>query len=153
MEKIASFTVDHRKLDRGIYVSRVDGDCVTFDLRMKKPNTGDVLETDALHAIEHLGATYLRNGKEKESIIYFGPMGCRTGFYLITRKPLEGQQVADLVVETFQFIKDYEGEIPGNSEAECGNYRDLSLPKAKEQAARYLEAIEGYQEKDMQYKN
>jgi S-ribosylhomocysteine lyase len=150
MERIASFTVDHTKLERGIYLSRVDGDCLTFDLRMKKPNTGDVLETDALHTIEHIGATYLRNSRYGQQIIYFGPMGCRTGFYLVTRE-LGGQELCDLVVETFAFIADYEGEIPGNSPVECGNYRDLNLEKAKIQASRYLEAIEGYTSDRLEY--
>lgn len=143
MEKIASFTVDHNKLDRGIYTSRVDGDCYTFDLRMKKPNTGDVLATDAMHAIEHIGATWLRSSRFKDQIIYFGPMGCRTGFYLITRD-LTGQPLVDLVIDAFWFIAAYEGEIPGASAKECGNYRDLSLEGAKQQAAEYLTAIEGY---------
>ena len=143
MEKIASFTVDHNKLDRGIYTSRVDGDCYTFDLRMKKPNTGDVLATDAMHAIEHIGATWLRSSRFKDQIIYFGPMGCRTGFYLITRD-LTGQPLMDLVIDAFRFIAAYEGEIPGASAKECGNYRDLSLEGAKQQAAEYLTAIEGY---------
>ncbi len=150
MEKIASFTVDHEKLERGIYTSRVDGDCYTFDLRMKKPNTGDVLETDALHAIEHIGATYLRNSAYKDQIIYFGPMGCRTGFYLITRN-LTGQTLVDLVIDTYRYIAAFEGPIPGASAKECGNYRDLSLAGAKEQAQQYLQAIEGYQASGLSY--
>lgn len=150
MEKIASFTVDHEKLERGIYTSRIDGDCYTFDLRMKKPNTGDVLATDALHAIEHIGATYLRNSAYKDQIIYFGPMGCRTGFYLITRD-LTGQPLVDLVIDTYRYIAAFEGPIPGASAKECGNYQDLSLEGAKEQAAQYLQAIEGYQASGLDY--
>lgn len=150
MEKIASFTVDHEKLERGIYTSRIDGDCYTFDLRMKKPNTGDVLATDALHAIEHIGATYLRNSAYQDQIIYFGPMGCRTGFYLITRN-LTGQALVDLVMDTYRYIADFEGPIPGASAKECGNYRDLSLAGAKQQAAQYLQAIEGYQAAGLDY--
>lgn len=150
MEKIASFTVDHEKLERGIYTSRIDGDCYTFDLRMKKPNTGDVLATDALHAIEHIGATYLRNSAYKDRIIYFGPMGCRTGFYLITRN-LTGQPLVDLVIDTYRYIAAFEGPIPGASAKECGNYRDLSLAGAKEQAKLYLQAIEGYQASGLDY--
>jgi S-ribosylhomocysteine lyase LuxS involved in autoinducer biosynthesis len=105
MDKIASFTVDHNKLDCGIYTFRVDGDCYTFDLRMKKPNTGDVLATDAMHAIEHIGATWLRSSRFKDQIIYVGPMGCRTGFYLITRD-LTGQPLVDLVIDAFRLLPD-----------------------------------------------
>ena len=129
MEKIASFTVDHNKLDRGIYTSRVDGDCYTFDLRMKKPNTGDVLATDAMHAIEHIGATWLRSSRFKDQIIYFGPMGCRTGFYLLTRG-LTPAEALELTVESFRFMAGFEGAVPGASEGGCGSYRDMDLPAA-----------------------
>ena len=143
MERIASFTVDHNKLQPGLYLSRRDGDVTTFDLRFKKPNTGDLLSNAQLHSVEHLIATFLRNSPQKEAVIYFGPMGCRTGFYLITRD-LTGQPLVDLVIDAFRFIAAYEGEIPGASAKECGNYRDLSLEGAKQQAAEYLTAIEGY---------
>ena len=148
MEKIASFTVNHLDLLPGVYVSRKDhvGQEVltTFDLRMCAPNREPVMNTAELHTIEHLAATYLRNEPHwKEKVIYFGPMGCRTGFYLITRD-LTGQPLVDLVIDAFRFIAAYEGEIPGASAKECGNYRDLSLEGAKQQAAEYLTAIEGY---------
>ena len=143
MERIASFCVDHTRLERGMYISRVDGDVVTYDIRMKKPNQGDYLANGALHTIEHLFATYARNSVYGPGVIYVGPMGCRTGFYLITRD-LTGQPLVDLVIDAFRFIAAYEGEIPGASAKECGNYRDLSLEGAKQQAAEYLTAIEGY---------
>ena len=148
MEKIASFTVDHLRLLPGVYVSRKDhaGSEVltTFDIRMTRPNFEPVMNTAEIHAIEHLGATFLRNHKDFASkTIYFGPMGCRTGFYLITRD-LTGQPLVDLVIDAFRFIAAYEGEIPGASAKECGNYRDLSLEGAKQQAAEYFTAIEGY---------
>ena len=150
MEKIASFTVDHNKLDRGIYTSRVDGDCYTFDLRMKKPNTGDVLATDALHAIEHIGATWLRSSRFKDQIIYFGPMGCRTGFYLLTRG-LTPAEALELTVESFRFMAGFEGAVPGASEVECGNYRDMDLPAAKAEAAAMLPVLEALTGDELHY--
>ena len=150
MEKIASFTVDHNKLDRGIYTSRVDGDCYTFDLRMKKPNTGDVLATDAMHAIEHIGATWLRSSRFKDQIIYFGPMGCRTGFYLLTRG-LTPAEALELTVESFRFMAGFEGAVPGASEVECGNYRDMDLPAAKAEAAAMLPVLEALTGDELHY--
>ncbi|MPM71264.1 S-ribosylhomocysteine lyase [bioreactor metagenome] len=150
MERIASFAVDHRKIREGIYISRTDGDIITFDLRMKRPNCGDVLETGDAHAIEHLGATYLRNSRHKDSVIYFGPMGCRTGFYLLTRN-LSGQELIDLVVSCYAFIADFEGEIPGATEIECGNFRDMSLVGAKAEAEKYLSFIRRYGEDRLRY--
>ena len=143
MERIASFTVDHTVLVPGLYLSRRDGNVVTFDLRFKRPNTGELLSNSQMHSVEHLIATLLRNSGSRDAVIYFGPMGCRTGFYLITRD-LTGQPLVDLVIDAFRFIAAYEGEIPGASAKECGNYRDLSLEGAKQQAAEYLTAIEGY---------
>ena len=148
MEKIASFQVNHLTLVPGVYVSRRDKvgseTLTTFDLRMTRPNKEPVMNTAEVHTLEHLGATFLRNHPVwKDRVIYFGPMGCRTGFYLITRD-LTGQPLVDLVIDAFRFIAAYEGEIPGASAKECGNYRDLSLEGAKQQAAEYLTAIEGY---------
>lgn len=146
MNKIASFTVDHLRLEPGVYVSRVDQDpttkCVvtTFDLRLTAPNREPVMDTDAVHAIEHLGATFLRNDPQwSERVVYFGPMGCRTGFYLLLFGEYQPADVADLVRRMFEFIRDFEGEIPGARPADCGNWHDSSLPGAQWWARRYLE--------------
>ena len=138
MERIASFCVDHTKLDRGMYLSRQDGDVLTWDIRMKKPNQGDYLSTAAAHTLEHLFATYARNSAVKDGVIYVGPMGCRTGFYLVAFDELESADVADLVRRMFAFIRDFEGEIPGAKPEECGNYHDNDLVQAKWWARRYM---------------
>lgn len=145
MERIASFTVDHTVLEPGVYVSRLDRDphtgsaVTTFDLRMTKPNVEPVLTTAAAHAIEHLGATFLRNHPTWASlVVYFGPMGCRTGFYLILFGEHRSQDIAPLIEELYAFITSFEGEIPGASAVECGNYRDMNLAEAKRAAERYL---------------
>ena len=137
MERIASFCVDHTKLDRGMYLSRQDGDVLTWDIRMKKPNQGDYLSTAAAHTLEHLFATYARNSAFQDGVIYVGPMGCRTGFYLLTRG-LTPAQALELTVESFRFMAAFEGAVPGASEVECGNYRDMDLPAAKAEAAAIL---------------
>lgn len=144
MERIASFTVDHIKLKRGIYVSRIDevnGNYLTsFDIRMKLPNREPVINVAELHTMEHLGATFLRNHPTwKEEIVYFGPMGCRTGFYLILKGKLTSDDIIDLIKETYKFMSDFEGEIPGASAIECGNYLDQNLPMAKYEAKKYYE--------------
>ena len=131
MERITSFSVDHTKLKKGVYISRVDYDLTTFDIRMTEPNVDTPLDPRAAHTIEHLGATLLRNGKYKDSIIYFGPMGCMTGFYLIT-KDLDFETVKILVKETFLEISNWDKYIPGAKEEECGNYSYMDLTKAKE---------------------
>lgn len=146
MEKIASFTVNHLTLLPGIYVSRQDAvgetKVTTFDLRMTRPNFEPVMNTAEMHAIEHLGATFLRNHKDyKDQTIYFGPMGCRTGFYLILAGDLTSADVVPLVKEMFAFIRDYEGEIPGAAARDCGNYLDLNLPMAKYLAKKYYEEV------------
>ncbi len=145
MEKIASFTIDHLRLVPGIYVSRKDADPVkggvvtTFDLRMTAPNREPVINTASLHAIEHLGATFLRNDEEwKDRVLYFGPMGCRTGFYLLLFGDLEPADIADLVRRMFEFMAAFEGEIPGARPEECGNWHDADLVGAKWWADRYL---------------
>lgn len=138
MERIASFCVDHTRLDRGMYLSRQDGDVLTWDIRMKKPNHGDYLSTGAAHTLEHLFATYARNSQYKNGVIYVGPMGCRTGFYLVAFGELESADVADLVRRMFAFIRDFEGEIPGAKPEECGNYHDNDLVQAKWWARRYM---------------
>ena len=144
MEKIASFTIDHIKLQPGIYVSRKDqiGQEVvtTFDLRMTSPNEEPVMNTAEVHTIEHLGATYLRNKEEiKDKVIYFGPMGCRTGFYLLLAGDYASKDIVALVTEMFEFIRDYRGEVPGASPKDCGNYLDMNLGMANYLADRYLE--------------
>lgn len=134
MNKIKSFTVNHLTLGRGLYVSRIDGTdfpVTTFDLRMRIPNVEPVMDNAALHTIEHLGASFLRNSPQKNSIVYFGPMGCRTGFYLILFGKLEARDVSELVVAMCDFILSFEGEIPGASPRECGNYLDHNLEIAK----------------------
>ena len=144
MEKISSFTVNHLDLYPGIYVSRkdnVNGNVITtFDLRMTKPNDEPVMNTAEIHTIEHIGATFLRNHKEYASkTIYFGPMGCRTGFYLILAGDYESKDIVALITEMYEFIRDFEGDIPGASPRDCGNYLDLNLGMAKYLAKRYLD--------------
>lgn len=146
MEKIASFTVNHLKLKPGVYVSRKDtvGENIvtTFDLRVTAPNLEPVINTAEIHAIEHLAATYLRNDKDISSkTIYFGPMGCRTGFYLILAGDYKSKDIIDLLVNLFKFIADYEGEIPGAAAKDCGNYLDMNLPMAKYVAKKYLNEV------------
>ena len=146
MDKIASFTVNHLKLLPGVYVSRRDtaGDAriTTFDIRMTRPNHEPVMNTAEIHTIEHLGATFLRNHKVyKDRVLYFGPMGCRTGFYLLTRG-LTPAEALSLTVESFRFMATFEGDVPGASEVECGNYRDMDLPAAKAEAAAMLPVLE-----------
>lgn len=134
-----------------MYVSRVDGDTVTYDIRMVVPNAGVYLENDGIHTFEHLFATYVRNTTDSENIIYVGPMGCRTGFYFITRDSVSKQRAIQLVQETCEFIKSFEDEIPGSSRIECGNYLDHSLPKAKQYAAALADTLSGWTEEMMVY--
>lgn len=146
MEKIASFTIDHLRLYPGVYVSRKDyvGSEVitTFDLRMTRPNFEPVMNTAEMHAIEHLGATFLRNHEEyKEKTVYFGPMGCRTGFYLLLAGDYASKDIVPLMKEMFAFIRDFEGEVPGACAKDCGNYLDINLPMAKYLAQKYLEEV------------
>lgn len=152
MKTIESFLVDHTVLTAGIYLSRVDGDAVTYDLRLKRPNVEKVLDNAPIHTIEHLFATYVRNSKYSESIIYFGPMGCRTGFYFIVRDNMSHETVVSLVKEAFNFIAAYDGEIPGVSAKECGNYLDHDLDGAKREAAIYADAIKNHTADDIYYK-
>ena len=152
MKTIESFLVDHTVLTAGIYLSRVDGDAVTYDLRLKRPNVEKVLDNAPIHTIEHLFATYVRNSKYSESIIYFGPMGCRTGFYFIVRDNMSHETVVSLVKEAFNFIAAYDGEIPGVSAKECGNYLDHDLNGAKREAAIYADAIKDLTADDIYYK-
>ena len=150
MEKIASFQVDHRFIKEGIYISRKDGDITTYDLRMRKPNCGDLMDNSAIHSFEHMLATFARNGKIAEKIIYAGPMGCQTGFYLLVRNA-DDAAVIELVRDILREIIEYKGEIFGKSEIECGNYRNLDLKVAQSEARRYLEKIKDIGVKDLVY--
>ena len=146
MEKITSFTIDHIKLQPGVYVSRKDpvGDQVitTFDIRMTSPNEEPVMNTAELHAMEHLAATFLRNHKEfGPKVIYWGPMGCRTGNYLLLNGDYESRDIVPLMIEMFEFIRDFEGEIPGASPKDCGNYLDMNLGMAKYLAKKFLNEV------------
>lgn len=150
MDKIASFQIDHRILPCGMYISRVDDDIITYDIRTRKPNKEEVMDNGALHTVEHLFATFARNSEYKDHIIYFGPMGCRTGYYFITRN-LEHSKAIKLVKDTFDFIANYEGEIPGATEIECGNYRDHNLPKAREDAKEMANILKNWDESLLKY--
>lgn len=151
MKKIASFTVNHNKLEKGMYVSRIDGDVITYDVRMKKPNGGDYLENASMHTFEHLFATYARNSKHADEIIYVGPMGCRTGFYLLLRDTVTKDEALKLAKESFNFIKDFEGEIPGASRIECGNYLEHNLQGAKDIAKDMIKVLENWNAEKMNY--
>jgi S-ribosylhomocysteine lyase len=150
LRQIASFQVDHRKIGCGMFISRVDGDIVTYDIRMKKPNAGSYLENAAIHTIEHLFATYARSGGLSDKIVYVGPMGCRTGFYLLVRGMSHAEAV-DLVKSSFEFIAAFSGSVPGVSEKECGNWREHDLPGAKAEAKAYLGFISGWDEDKLGY--
>ena len=146
MEKITSFTINHLSLQPGVYVSRKDpvggASVTTFDLRMTSPNEEPVMNTAEVHAIEHLGATFLRNHKgSAPRILDFGPMGCRTGFYLLLSGDYESRDIVPLLIEMWEFIRDFEGEIPGASPRDCGNYLDMNLPMAKYLAKKYLDEV------------
>ena len=157
MDKIPSFTIDHLRLLRGLYVSRKDevgGEIVTtFDIRMKEPNREPVLGQGAIHTIEHLAATYLRNDPAwKDRVVYWGPMGCLTGNYLLLRGDLESRDIVDLMRKTFRFIADFDGEIPGAAAKDCGNYLLHDLPMAKWEARKYLqEVLDPIEEKNLHY--
>lgn len=140
MQKIASFTVDHNLLDPGIYVSRRDGDITTYDLRTRKPNCGDYMDNLTMHSVEHLFATFVRNSEIKDRVIYFGPMGCQTGFYLLT-KDVPDEEVLRVTMEILEKIVSYDGEMPGNTAVECGNFRNLNTDAARLECARYLNVL------------
>ena len=146
MEKITSFTIDHIRLQTGLYVSRVDcagsEKITTFDIRMTRPNVEPVMDTAAVHAIEHLGATWLRNDPQwKDRVLYFGPMGCRTGFYLLLAGEYKSADILPLVDGMFRFIAAFEGEIPGASAKDCGNYLDMNLPMARYHAEKFIREV------------
>lgn len=157
MKKIESFQVNHLLLKRGIYVSRKDivgeNTVTTFDIRMKEPNNEPVINTAELHAIEHLGATFLRNHKQYDTLtVYFGPMGCRTGLYVIFKGDLKSEDVVDIIKEMFEFIMNYDGEIPGADPRSCGNYLDMNMHMAKYEAAKfYREVLCNLKEENLNY--
>lgn len=152
MKKIASFTVNHNTLEKGMYISRIDGDIITYDIRMKKPNGGDYFDMASAHTFEHLFATYARNSEYGKDIIYVGPMGCRTGFYLLTRNSLSFSEAIKLVKNSMAFIADYKGEIPGNSKKECGNYLDHNLSGASALAEDMTRVLSDWTEEQLYYK-
>ena len=141
MERIASFNVDHDKIEKGIYISRIDGDIITYDMRTRKPNAGDYMDNITMHSVEHMFATYIRNSEIGKQVIYFGPMGCRTGFYLLVRDT-EPRFVLDAVKAVLRRIVEHDGEMFGATRAECGNYRELDLDAAKVEANEYLQILE-----------
>ena len=156
MEKIASFTIDHIKLQPGLYVSRKDKvgaeTVTTVDLRLTNPNAEPVMNTAEVHTIEHLGATYLRNNQQwKDRVLYFGPMGCRTGFYLLLAGDYESKDIVPLVLNCFRFIRDFRGEVPGACAKDCGNYLDMNLPMANYWGGKYAELLENIDETRMVY--
>jgi len=140
IKKIASFTVDHRFINPGIYISRIDGDVTTYDLRTRKPNCGDYMDNLTMHSLEHMFATFVRSSEIGEDVLYFGPMGCQTGFYLLVRNA-DNDIVRKVVLKTLDNIIEYDGEMFGESEIECGNYKNLSIESAKKEATRYKEAL------------
>lgn len=140
MNRITSFTVDHDLLKEGIYVSRIDGDITTYDMRTRIPNNGDFMDTTTAHTVEHMFATFVRNSEISDDVIYFGPMGCRTGFYLLVRNA-DNEKILEITKKILADILAYEGEVFGNTKKECGNYLDLDLAKAKEECAKYLKVL------------
>ena len=142
LRKIASFAINHDLLTPGMYVSRIDGEDITYDLRMKTPNAGDYVDQAALHTLEHLIATWVRSSDRSDEVVYFGPMGCRTGCYLILRDSVSREDAIRLVREAFAFAAAYEGEIPGAKKAECGNYLNHDLTGARREAKSYLAVLE-----------
>ncbi|MGN1130935.1 MAG: S-ribosylhomocysteine lyase [Ruminococcus sp.] len=150
MKKITSFTVDHNTLDKGLYISRIDGDITTFDMRFIKPNTPPFLPNPVMHTIEHLFATYSRNSKYADNVIYFGPMGCRTGFYFLVRN-LDNQTAIDLIKETLEKCIDHKGDIPGNTAIECGNYLEHDVEGANEALKSYYNIVKDYKIEQLDY--
>ena len=151
MEKIASFTIDHTILPKGMYLSRVDANTITYDIRTRRPNVEEVMENGSIHTLEHLFATYVRNSVHKENVVYFGPMGCRTGFYFITTDAVSKADAVTLTKDALDFCAKFEGKIPGVSAEECGNYRDHNLAGAKEEAAAMCKVLENWTEEMLEY--
>lgn len=141
MKTIPSFQIDHNILTKGIYISRIDDDITTYDIRMREPNRETVMTNAAMHTIEHIFATYVRNTEFGDNIIYFGPMGCRTGFYLLLAGDYESKDIVPLMIELYEFIRDFKDEVPGASPKDCGNYLDMNLGMANYLAARFLDNV------------
>ena len=150
MEKIASFSVDHDMINPGIYISRIDGDIITYDMRTRKPNMGDYMDNLTMHSVEHMFATYVRNSEISDNVIYFGPMGCQTGFYLLVRNA-DNEKVLSVVKDVLSKIVNHDGEMFGAVRRECGNYQNLDLAAAKVECRRYLSALLS-KENDFLYK-
>ena len=143
-QKIESFKIDHNKLKEGIYISRTDGDVVTYDLRTRKPNMGDYMDNITMHSVEHMIATYIRSSEIADSVIYFGPMGCQTGFYLLVRDKVSKEEVLSVLKDVLKKTISHEGDVFGASQIECGNYKNLDIGKAKTECRRYLDILNGY---------
>ncbi len=151
MEKIASFTIDHTILPKGMYLSRTDANTVTYDIRTRRPNVEEVMTNGSIHTLEHLFATFVRNSDVSDKIVYFGPMGCRTGFYFITLDTLSKADAITLTKNALAFCAAFEGEVPGVSAEECGNYRDHDLETAKKEAAAMCQVLENWSEEKLIY--
>lgn len=151
MKKIASFTVNHDTMKKGMYVSRIDGDVITYDIRMRLPNGGEYLPNATMHTFEHLFATFARNSAHADNVLYVGPMGCRTGFYLLLRSAVSKKEAVALVQDCFEKIAAYQGEIPGASQSECGNYLEHDLPSAKALGAEMRDVLRGWTEEKLVY--
>ncbi len=152
MQKIASFQINHDTLEKGMYISRIDGDVITYDIRMKKPNGGEYLNMSAAHTLEHLLATYLRNSEIAKNVVYVGPMGCRTGFYILLRDSVPYAKAIESVKAAMAFARDFTGEIPGSKREECGNYLAHDLSGAKKEAQAICETLKNWKEKDLEYR-
>ena len=152
IQKITSFTVDHDKIIPGIYISRIDGDITTYDLRTRIPNNNEYMDNLTMHSFEHMFATYVRNSKIKDDVIYFGPMGCQTGFYLLIRNS-DDEKTINVILETLKNIINHDGEIFGAEKKECGNYLNLSLDSAKAECKKYLDILLSYDKIDTSYPN
>lgn len=151
IKKIASFSADHDIITAGMYISRIDGDVITYDLRTRKPNGGDYMDTLTIHSVEHMLATFMRNGEIGSEVVYFGPMGCRTGFYLLVRDSISPAEVREALIRALERTVAHEGEVFGASRKECGNYRELSLDAAKKECAYYLGVLKNKPQKTFEY--
>lgn len=151
MKTIASFTVNHDKIGKGMYISRIDGDVITYDIRMKVPNMGDYISSPAAHTIEHLFATYARNSDIADDVVYVGPMGCRTGFYLLTRDTVAHEKAIKLVYDAMCFVTTFSGEIPGSKRQECGNYLEHDMELAKKVAEDMLNILKSWTPEKLKY--
>lgn len=151
MQRIKSFEIDHNLLNPGFYISREDGDVITYDLRTRKPNMGDYMDNPTMHSLEHMFATMIRNSSVSDQVVYFGPMGCQTGFYLLVRNTVSPKEVFALTKKILADILDYEGPVFGASAIECGNYKNLSLEKAKTECKTYLQVLQAQTNMEFSY--